>query len=204
MNKKVSVYIEIQQYSNKKYEYDKVQQKLVIDRILEYPYFYPYPYGFIPNTLAEDNDEIDILIITNENVEINTYHNVYIIGALVMEDEKGMDEKLLCVFESDYGNIKDILDLDDDIKNNIHWFFSNYKNKTPGKWSKVCGFINKELSINLYEKSVKLYKEKNKKIDEIIDFDKPTVFKNLSESEEIDLKNLSIDDRIILSLDVHN
>jgi inorganic pyrophosphatase len=165
MNKLISVYVEIEQHSNIKYEYDKTEKKLVIDRILEYPYFYPYAYGFIPETLAEDNDEIDILIITDKKINIDSYYDVYIIGALVMEDEKGMDEKLLCVLESDYENIKDISDLNNDIKTNIHWFFSNYKNKTVGKWSKVCGFINKELAIDLYEKSINLYKKKNKNAD---------------------------------------
>ena len=71
-----------------------------------------------------------------------------------MEDEKGMDEKILTVLKEDFDNIKDISDLDNEIKDNIHWFFSNYKSKTDGKWSKVIGFINKELSVKLYEKSI--------------------------------------------------
>ena len=69
-----------------------------------------------------------------------------------MEDEKGLDEKILGVLEEDYELIKNIDDLNDEIKNNIYWFFSNYKNKTIGKWSKVLGFINKDKSINLYKK----------------------------------------------------
>jgi len=161
MSKLITVYIEIEKHSNIKYEYDKEQKKLIVDRILDYPYFYPYAYGFIPQTLAEDNDEVDILIISNDKISIDSYHQVYIIGALVMEDEKGMDEKLLCVFEKDYENIKDISDLSDNIKNDIHWFFSKYKNKTKDKWSKVWGFINKELAQNLYEKSITLYKKIN-------------------------------------------
>ena len=153
----INVYIEIEQFSNIKYEYDKNQQKLVVDRILDEPYIYPYAYGYIPYTLADDNDELDILIIS-ENSEIiiknDTYYDVYIIGCLVMEDEKGMDEKILCVFEEDYNNIKDISDLSDEIKNIIFNFFSNYKNNSIEKWSKVVGFVNKELSIELYKKSI--------------------------------------------------
>jgi inorganic pyrophosphatase len=188
MNKLITVYIEIEKHSNIKYEFDKEQKKLVVDRILDYPYFYPYAYGFIPETLAEDNDEMDILIITNEKILIDSYHKVYIIGALVMEDEKGMDEKLLCVFEEDYENIKDISDLSDDIKNNIHWFFSNYKNKSKGKWSKVCGFINKDLAENLYQKSINLYKDVNSEseIFELNNSTKEYVKENLIESN---LKN---------------
>jgi len=152
MNKMVNSYIEIEQYSNIKYEFNKDTNKLEVDRILEYPYFYPYAYGFIPNTLAEDNDELDILIISDKKIANNNYYNVYIIGCLVMKDEKGMDEKILGVLEEDFDNIKDMGDLSDEIKNNIHWFFSNYKNKTSGKWSKVIGYLDKEESIKLFEK----------------------------------------------------
>lgn len=154
MNEIVNSYIEIEQHSNIKYEFNKETNKLEVDRILEYPYFYPYAYGFIPNTLADDKDELDILVITDKKILNNEYYNVYIIGCLVMEDEKGMDEKVISVLEEDYERIKDIDDLSEEIKNNIHWFFSNYKCKTSGKWSKVLGYINKEESIKLYEKCI--------------------------------------------------
>ena len=149
---KIKVYIEIEQFSNIKYEYDKEINKLVIDRILDDPFKYPYAYGFIPNTLASDNDELDILIISDKEIENDTYYDVYIIGCLVMEDEKGMDEKILCVFEEDYEKINDISDLNKNIKDDIYNFFSNYKKKSIEKWSKVIGFINKDLSIELYKK----------------------------------------------------
>lgn len=154
MNNKVRVFIEIEKLSNIKYEYDKDKKELVIDRILDLPFVYPYAYGFIPNTLADDNDELDALIITNKELKNNANYDAYIIGTLVMEDEKGMDEKLLCVFDEDYQEIQDIDDLSENIKNSIHDFFSNYKKKTIGRWSRVIGFINKELSIKLYEKSI--------------------------------------------------
>ena len=154
MNNKVTVFIEIEKLSNIKYEYDKDKKELVIDRILDLPFVYPYAYGFIPNTLADDNDELDALIITNKELKNNANYDAYIIGTLVMEDEKGMDEKLLCVFDEDYQEIQDIDDLSENIKNSIYDFFSNYKKKTIGRWSNVIGFINKELSIKLYEKSI--------------------------------------------------
>jgi inorganic pyrophosphatase len=149
---KINVYIEIERFSNIKYEYDKELNKLVIDRILDVPFKYPYAYGFIPNTLASDNDELDVLIISDREIENDTYYDVYIIGCLVMEDEKGMDEKILCVFEEDYEKINDISELNKNIKDDIYNFFSNYKKKSIEKWSKVIGFINKDLSIELYKK----------------------------------------------------
>lgn len=151
MDKIVNVYIEIEKESNMKYEYDKEVGKLVIDRVLPYPYYYPYAYGFIENTMAKDNDELDALIITNKKIEKDTWTNAYIVGVLIMEDENGMDEKILCVLEEDYHSIKDLGDLTDDIKDNIHWFFTNYKKKTQGKWSNVFGYENKEYAIELHK-----------------------------------------------------
>ena len=151
IHKKISVYIEIEQFSNIKYEYDKEKKELCIDRILDEPFVYPYAYGFIPNTLASDNDEVDILIISNDKIVNDAFYDVYIIGSLVMEDEKGMDEKILCVFEKDYEIINDICDLSEYIKNDIYSFFANYKKNSIEKWSKVIGYINKSLSIKLYE-----------------------------------------------------
>jgi inorganic pyrophosphatase len=152
---RVTAYIEIEKHSNIKYEYDHNLKKLVVDRILPYPYFYPFSYGFIPQTKADDDDELDVLLLTDQKCHINTHYDVYIVGALVMEDEKGMDEKILAILCDDISGstIRDIDDISDEIKDNIHWFFSNYKSKTPNKWSKVHGFVNKEQAIELYQRS---------------------------------------------------
>jgi inorganic pyrophosphatase len=149
---KISVYVEIEKGSNIKYEYDKESKKLIVDRILDEPYVYPYAYGFIPNTMASDNDELDILIITDKYIKNNEYYDVYIIGCLVMEDEKGMDEKILCVLEEEYDKINNLNDLSEEIKESIYNFFSNYKKKDIHKWSNVLGFIGQEMSIELYKK----------------------------------------------------
>ena len=71
-----------------------------------------------------------------------------------MEDENGMDEKALCVLEEDYDKINDLSHIDDNIKESIHSFFSNYKNKSIGRWSKVYGFEDKSYAIDLYKKSL--------------------------------------------------
>ena len=81
----------------------------------------------------------------------DTYHEVFIVGVLVMEDENGMDEKVLCVLEEDYKIINDITSVTDDIKENIRYFFTNYKTNTEGRWSKVYGYENKSFAIKLYE-----------------------------------------------------
>ena len=151
---KVSVYIEIEKFSNQKYEFNKKTNMLELDRVLPYPYFYPYAYGFIPNTLAQDGDELDALIITNKQLKNNSHYEAYIIGVLVMEDEKGMDEKILCILEEDLTNITDILNVNDSTRYNLDWFFSNYKTTTPNKWSKVHCFENRIFANNLYRSSI--------------------------------------------------
>jgi inorganic pyrophosphatase len=150
----IEVFIEIEKFSNQKYEVNKDTGKLELDRILPYPYFYPYAYGFIPNTLAMDGDDLDALIITDIPLKKDNKYNAKIVGVLVMEDEKGMDEKVLCVLEEDSINIKDISDVEPDVLDNVKWFFENYKNKTTGKWSKVIGYEDKKYAIGLYETTV--------------------------------------------------
>ena len=151
MDKTVRVFIEIEKDSNQKFEYNHHTQTLELDRVLKDPYIYPYPYGFILNTKAKDDDELDILILTEKKISKDTYLDVFIIGVLVMEDEKGMDEKVLCVLEEDYNKINSLSDIDNNIKNKIHYFFSNYKNNTEGKWSKVYNFEDKKFAIKLYK-----------------------------------------------------
>ena len=153
----VSVYIEIEQYSNQKYEWNSKTSVLELDRVLPYPYFYPFAYGFIPHTLAQDGDDLDVVVITNSPLKKNTFVSVYIVGMLVMEDEKGMDEKILCVLEEDYKKIKEVEDIDPTDSFNVHWFFTNYKNNTPTKWSKVTGYKSKAEAIQLYQDTTRSY-----------------------------------------------
>ena len=148
----VNVYIEIEQFSNQKYEFNKESGKLELDRVLPHPFVYPYAYGFIPNTLADDDDELDALIITDESLEKGKTYQAYIIGVLLMEDEKGKDEKIICVLKKDASKIKNIYDLDLSILNNIKWFFENYKKEDTGKWSNVENFETTHLALKLYKK----------------------------------------------------
>jgi len=148
----VNVYIEIEQFSNQKYEFNKESGKLELDRVLPHPFVYPYAYGFIPNTLADDGDELDALIITDDSLEKGKTYQTQIVGVLLMEDEKGKDEKIICILKNDVSKIKDIYNLDLSIRNNIKWFFENYKKEEPGKWCKVGNFETRHLALNLYKK----------------------------------------------------
>ena len=112
--------LEIEQHSNKKWEYDRTADTLFLDRVLPYPYYYPYAYGFFPNTLGNDGDELDMLYITDTPyVNYNTIKTTiggYIVGGLVMEDEKGMDEKIFVVPEDEIDTYNQ---LDHESKNTI-------------------------------------------------------------------------------------
>jgi inorganic pyrophosphatase len=151
----VPVYIEIEKGSLTKYEFNKHKNELVIDRMMPPTHPYPFAYGFFPNTLADDGDDLDAIILRNgDDIKHNTTYKAYIIGMLVMEDEKGMDEKVLCVLDDDYATVRDIDQVDNTTKTTIHNFFSTYKQNVPEKWSRVYGFLDKDASIKLYYKSL--------------------------------------------------
>jgi inorganic pyrophosphatase len=152
----VNVYVEIEKHSNQKYEWDKQTSSLQLDRILKYPYFYPYSYGFIPGTRSEDGDETDVLIVSERaDHKKGASYRCRIIGALLMEDEKGKDEKLLAIDAHDdtMRGVHDTSDLQSQVLENIRWFFSNYKKNDKGRWSKVDDFVDKEAAITLYEEA---------------------------------------------------
>jgi inorganic pyrophosphatase len=152
MDQKVQVYIEIEKDTNVKYEYNTKEKKLVIDRILPEPFYYPYCYGFIKNTRAQDGDELDALIITDKHLPNDTVYQVNILGVLLMEDEKGIDEKIICVLEEDYNTLNNLYDLPEESLEKVKRFFEDYKKKTPRKWSRVFGYMEKQGAIELYKK----------------------------------------------------
>jgi inorganic pyrophosphatase len=154
-DKIVNVIIEIEKHSNQKWEYDRKDDTLFLDRVLNYPYFYPYAYGFFPNTLGNDGDELDAILITDRlyknYTENKTSIECYIVGGLMMHDEKGEDEKIFVVpkDEIDVYNDKTAIQLQL-IQNNIVWFFSNYKLQEEDKWSRVDHLLDKDEAINVY------------------------------------------------------
>ena len=152
----VTGYIEIEQFSNIKYEYDTKNQKLKIDRLINDPLVYPYPYGFICGTIAWDGDPLDILIVSpNPVVPVpnDAYYNAYIIGGFYMEDEKGRDDKILVVLENDYEVWKDIDDVNEQVRTELTTFFDNYKKNIPNKFSKTGEFFDKNKAIQFYQET---------------------------------------------------
>ncbi len=155
----VNVLVEIPQGSSVKYELDKESGIIMVDRFAYTAMFYPFNYGFIPNTLAEDDDPVDILVISSYPVHPGTVIPSRPIGMLEMEDEAGVDTKILAVptekVDPFYAKIKDITDLDETTKEKIKHFFNHYKELEPGKWVKTKNFLGKEKAYEAIKKSLK-------------------------------------------------
>lgn len=124
-----------------KYEMDKEAGTLFVDRFLHTPMTYPGNYGFVPHTLSEDGDPIDVLICNERPLVPGCVINVRPIGVLVMADDKGPDEKIVAVPSQRvtrlYDRVKCYTDLSDVSLRRIEHFFEHYKDLEPGKWVKI-------------------------------------------------------------------
>ena len=160
---KVNALIEIPYGSNIKYELDKESGAIVVDRVLYGAMFYPANYGFVPNTLAKDGDPADILVLGSYPLQAGSVIKCRLIGMLIMEDEAGMDEKLLAVpvskIDPSYEEIKTIQDLPKATLNRIKNFFETYKTLEPGKWVKVKDFADKESASKMLAEAIENYKK---------------------------------------------
>lgn len=154
----INAVIEIPLGSNIKYELDKDSGAIFVDRVVYGPMAYPANYGFVPNTLAADGDPADILVLTDYPLIPGSVIKVRLIGALVMEDESGQDEKLLAVpvkkLDPRFENIQSYKDLPDLTVARIKNFFETYKLLEPGKWVKVKDFVGVEEAAKLLNASV--------------------------------------------------
>ncbi len=124
-----------------KYEMDKEAGTLVVDRFLYTPMTYPGNYGFVPHTLSEDGDPIDVLVCNTRQLIPASVINVRPIGVLVMEDNSGQDEKIIAVpspkLTLRFADVHNYDDLPDITLKQIAHFFEHYKDLEPGKWVKI-------------------------------------------------------------------
>ena len=124
-----------------KYEMDKEAGALIVDRFLYTPMTYPGNYGFVPHTLSEDGDPIDVLICNTRPLVPGCVINVRPIGVMVMEDDGGKDEKIIAVpshkLTQRYDKIENYNDMPEITLKQIEHFFEHYKDLEPGKWVKV-------------------------------------------------------------------
>ncbi|HEX5421029.1 MAG TPA: inorganic diphosphatase [Gammaproteobacteria bacterium] len=124
-----------------KYELDKEAGTLVVDRFLYTSMTYPGNYGFVPHTLSEDGDPLDVLVCNTRPLVPGCLINVRPIGVLVMEDDSGRDEKVLAVpsphLTQRFVDVRNYSDVPEITLKQIEHFFEHYKDLEPGKWAKV-------------------------------------------------------------------
>ena len=127
-----------------KYELDKDAGVLVVDRFLYTAMRYPGNYGFIPHTLSGDGDPVDVIVANTRAIAPGAVMSCRIVGVLLMEDQAGIDEKLIAVPSSHltarYDNVREYTDLTQITLDQIEHFFRHYKDLEPGKWVKVKGW----------------------------------------------------------------
>jgi inorganic pyrophosphatase len=127
-----------------KYEMDKEAGTLFVDRFLYTPMRYPGNYGFVPHTLSDDGDPIDVLVANTRPIIPGAVINVKPIGVLKMEDDGGGDEKIIAVpsakLTKRYAHVQNYTDLPEITWKQIEHFFLHYKDLEPGKWVKLLGW----------------------------------------------------------------
>ena len=135
---------------------------LLVDRFMATPMFYPANYGYIPNTLADDGDPLDVLVITPYPVQPGSVIRARAVGVLNMEDEAGGDAKLVAVPHEKltqlYNDVKDINDVPQLLRDQIAHFFENYKDLEKGKWVKVQGWGDAEEAKGMIVKAAEAVK----------------------------------------------
>lgn len=142
-----NVIIEIPMMSTPvKYEFDKEAGAIVVDRFMQVAMSYPCNYGFIPHTLSDDGDPVDVLVIAQYPIIHGAVVIVRPVGVLMMEDESGIDEKILAVpiskLDPTFDLMQDIEDVSDMLKQRIKHFFEHYKMLEKNKWVKILGWEN--------------------------------------------------------------
>lgn len=141
----IKVFIEIPEGSQVKYERDEGTGMLMCDRILHTPMGFPFNYGFVLGTKGQDGDPTDIVLLTSARLVPAVGVKAKLIGMLEMEDEEGVDTKLIAVpvqkVDPLFGVWSDIQDVPDHTKEKIKHFFDHYKDLEPGKFVKTGKFL---------------------------------------------------------------
>lgn len=160
----INVVIEIPAGGTIKYEVDEDSGALMVDRFLHTAMFYPFNYGFMPGTAADDGDPLDIIVLSSQPVQPGVVIPATPIAMLGMEDEEGQDDKLVAVppekIDPVYGKIKSADDIDETTKAKIKHFFENYKTLEPNKWVKITEWKGKDAALEEIKKGMAAYEPK--------------------------------------------
>jgi inorganic pyrophosphatase len=158
----INVIIEIPMHSEPvKYEVNKESGVLFVDRFLTTPMFYPVNYGYMPQTLSEDGDPVDVLVVTPVPLVGGSVIACRPVGMLRMTDESGIDAKILAVptnkLSKIYQSIQSYEDMPQHLLNSLEHFFTHYKDLEEGKWVKLNGWAGPEAAFEEIMASVARY-----------------------------------------------
>lgn len=141
-----------------KYEIDKESGALMVDRFLYTATQYPCNYGFVPHTLSDDGDPIDVMVVGNRPLVPGCVVSSRPVGVLIMEDEAGMDEKIIAVpspqLTTYYDTVDNYTDLPQILLDRIAHFFEQYKALEPGKWVKVTEWGDADRAMDYIESAI--------------------------------------------------
>lgn len=133
-----------------KYEMHKESGALFVDRFLYTSMRYPGNYGFIPHTLSDDGDPVDVLVVNTRAITPGAFMSCRPIGVLMMKDEAGGDEKIIAVpstrLTRRYEKIQNFSDLPDISLQQVEHFFAHYKDLEPGKWVQVERWVGADIA----------------------------------------------------------
>ena len=151
--------IEIPRGSRNKYEVDHETGRVFLDRVLYTTFVYPADYGFIEDTLADDGDPVDVLVLMEYPVFPGVGVKVRPVAVFNMTDDGGVDAKVICVPAGDprWDHIQDIADVPEYTKKEIEHFFEHYKDLEPGKWVKTDGWADAAAAEAIIAEAQKAY-----------------------------------------------
>lgn len=160
----INVIIEIPSHSDPvKYEVDKETGAMFVDRFMGTAMHYPCNYGYVPHTLSDDGDPVDVLVVTPIPVISGSVIRCRPIGVLKMEDEAGQDAKVLAVPVDKicqlYADVSTFRDMPAELLARIAHFFEHYKDLEPGKWVKIEGWFSVEEAKEEITSSVQRYQD---------------------------------------------
>ena len=142
-----------------KYEMDKASGALFVDRFLHTAMFYPGNYGFVPHTLSEDGDPADVLVISAVPVIAGAVVRCRPVGALIMQDQAGPDEKIIAVpvdaLHPFHTGVRSYRDLPDILLQQIAHFFEHYKDLEPDKWTRIGAWVDADAAERLIADAIK-------------------------------------------------
>jgi inorganic pyrophosphatase len=157
----LNMVIEVVSGSRDKYEYISEWETFVLDRVIPSSVVFPVEYGFVPQTRFEDEDPLDIMAISFEPLEVGAIARVRVVGTLIIEDEEGLDPKILSVLVNDarLEGYKNVSDIHKQKLTEIKEFFATYKRLEPHKWTRVEGWKNAEKAMEIIDSAIENYKK---------------------------------------------